>query len=1218
MTQNYPKLRKSYTYLFLLVLILVISTLVLISRKDGLNGYKRFEALVHDKSEGLEKLNNCISKDIFSENNPDFLFCDSLYMAYAGSDVILNVYIDSHLLYWSDIVIFDRLPANTNSTEILNTANAVCLGSVVSNGNRQVILAVPIENQYQLSNPFFASQLKSPFKKIAGRARFSKEPGSYNVLRRDGRFWFSLKLWEFKESGLLMLFLQLVICFLGFIALSALYKFIRFRKGVLLSNLALIFGTIGLWLFSGMLLETLPARDSIYYSSEFFASNILGNSLAHFFITAVFLTFLVSFVRKKFISNLLNNPGRQKLFSFFSIALAFFLVFILGEISREVVINTRLNLDIANFSNWNSALYVFITALLIYYLTALWLITRLFPPLLRLSTFSWIFFGIVSGLFAIIISYFHGWEDGILEASFAILVVAVLLFFRRSEFRLQSVVSVFVLCSVLFAFNFIAASNYKDDEKLKVAAKSLFLQEFEPQLIYMFDNLKDSINDLPPKFFLNKDDKPLPDETIQKFLYSRYFSSGYWDKYDIQLVVCDSLDVLSVKPDFVNANCLQYFQLIIESYGRETPSGDLHYVDYGQNFNSFIGIIRTPQPQHLSLILEFIPRFITREGSYPELLAEKSLLQVLDISSLSMARYKSGRLISYFGENSFPTFSEQFLKEDLKDTIIDKKGHRSFVFRISAAEVMIIGTDRTNFFRFLNVFSYSFVFVILHALFISIVLFSLFPKKYALVAHTDYFQTKVQRIIFIILAISFLVLGVLFSLIIIRYNYNKNKEAISEKSHSILSEFQYKFRNQRNTLFYNSENLNSTLIKLSDIFSSDINVFNAEGVLLGSSKPQIFEKGLLPTRINSTAFRAVKHESASFFLHSEKIGNQEYLSAYYPFLDFSNQVIAIINVPFFDTGKQLNQSLSGFYASFIVIYVILLILSFYLVLFLARQISKPLKTISYFLSKIKLEKQNEKIPIQRNDEIGLLIAQYNIMVEELEKSRDLITKAEREKAWRDIARQLAHEIKNPLTPIKLGVQHLIKAWDDKDPDWDARLRRFSKNLQDQIHVLDTIVSEFSTHAKLAHANKGKTDVLEIARVAMMVLSDFKGDLQLSAETGVDYFIWADKVQLTRAINNILKNSVQSIPVNRQGSIIIGIQIIKSEVVITIQDNGCGIDSETSKKVFSPYFTTKASGTGLGLVMTKEIVEEMDGKIDFHSVLNEGTTFTLRFPAFLKG
>lgn len=1215
MTQNL-KIRKSHQIVYLLVLTLTVLALFFLSGGEGERRYKRFENLVFKKADLLEKQNHHLLLSVQKVHNPDFLLFDSLYHALDEKDFILNVYRNSELIYWSDNILINKLTQGHRSPEILQTPNAVCLASILNTDSIQIILAIPLEDQYKLNNPFFNNKLKAPFNKIAERASFSSSPGHYNVNYKDDTFWFSFELLDIRENGLLLLVLILCLTVLGFLLIALFYRYFRTKYGIVLSLVFLLFVTTAWYYFIEFLLVHLSSANSVYYSPEVFASSILGSSLSQFFITSIFCTFLLTFFRKSTFNRLYGKTRITKaVFAITALLMSFAMIHVLGNITQDVVVNTRLNLDLTNFGNWNAALYIFITSLLVYYISILWMVIQIITGTFSVKTRNYLLVLIVCFFYILLALYLYGFEAGSVKGFVVVFVVLVLFLLKRFEFRLQNIVSTLVLCSILFAFNFVSAIQYKEEEKLKVAAKTLFLQEFEPQLIYMFNNLRDSICNSQKRNFINSDQVALHDSTIRNHIYGKYFTSGYWDKFDIQLVVCDTLDILSIKPDFVNANCLKYFEQIISNYGRSTPAEGLFYVDYGQNFNSFIGVVEVSDKTSLSLVFEFIPRFITREGSYPELLAEKSLLQVLDISSLSMARYKTGRLISYFGDNSFPTFSEEFVSTSRSDTVINFNGQKRFIFRISDAEFMIICTSNANFFRILNVFSYSFVFIIFHVLLILFLLFLLkFRYKY-FSNKRDYFQTRVQRVIFIILAISFLMLGVLFSLIIIRYNFNKNKEAISEKSHSILSEFQYKFRNQRNTLFFNSENLNSTLIKLSDIFSTDINVFAADGSLLGSSKPQIFEKGLLASRIHSDAYKAIKYESSSYFVHTERIGNQEFLSAYYPFLDFSNQVIAIINVPFFDTGKQLNQSLSGFYASFIVIYVVLLILSFYLVLFLARQISKPLKTISYHLSRIKLDKKNEVIPMERDDEIGQLIAQYNSMVEELERSRDLMSRAEREKAWRDIARQLAHEIKNPLTPIKLSVQHLLKAWEEKDPEWDSRLRRFSKNLQDQIHVLDTIVSEFSLHAKLSYAYKEKVDVIEIAKVAMMVLSDFNGDLQLKTNQGKAYYILADRVQLTRAINNVLKNSIQATSNSEDGTILLEIWEDSGNVNLCITDNGCGIAPEIAQNIFSPYFTTKATGTGLGLVMTRDIVHEMNGKIWFESTVNQGTRFYLQFPEY---
>jgi nitrogen fixation/metabolism regulation signal transduction histidine kinase len=265
------------------------------------------------------------------------------------------------------------------------------------------------------------------------------------------------------------------------------------------------------------------------------------------------------------------------------------------------------------------------------------------------------------------------------------------------------------------------------------------------------------------------------------------------------------------------------------------------------------------------------------------------------------------------------------------------------------------------------------------------------------------------------------------------------------------------------------------------------------------------------------------------------------------------------------------------------------------------------------MSQIRLGMVNEKITWKQHDEIGQLVSQYNRMTEELGRSAEMLAKSERESAWREMARQVAHEIKNPLTPMKLSAQYLEKAWNEKAPDWDQRLARFTKTMVEQIDALSVIASDFSDFAKMQAVVFAKTDMEEVIRFVLSLYRDTTS-IRYEFQTNVTgCFVSGDRSQLLRMFTNLLNNAVQAIGDRQDG--IISIHIIKelNQLVVTISDNGCGIPSERADRIFQPDFTTKTSGMGLGLAIVKGIVEGMNGDITFTSVDQKGTTFSIKFP-----
>ena len=236
------------------------------------------------------------------------------------------------------------------------------------------------------------------------------------------------------------------------------------------------------------------------------------------------------------------------------------------------------------------------------------------------------------------------------------------------------------------------------------------------------------------------------------------------------------------------------------------------------------------------------------------------------------------------------------------------------------------------------------------------------------------------------------------------------------------------------------------------------------------------------------------------------------------------------------------------------------------------------------------------------------------MIDELEKSAELLARSERESAWREMARQVAHEIKNPLTPMKLSVQYLQKAWDEKGPDWDQRLRRFTEKMTEQIDTLSDIASDFSDFAKIHTVVNEELDLNEIMETAISMYKDIPSVSISFHHAGFPCLIEGDRKQLIRVLTNLLNNSVQAIEEGKRGKIDLFLSKKGNWFLVQIEDNGVGINPEEAGKIFQPNFTTKSSGMGLGLAIVRSIILSHGGEISFSSKPGVSTVFTITLPA----
>lgn len=284
--------------------------------------------------------------------------------------------------------------------------------------------------------------------------------------------------------------------------------------------------------------------------------------------------------------------------------------------------------------------------------------------------------------------------------------------------------------------------------------------------------------------------------------------------------------------------------------------------------------------------------------------------------------------------------------------------------------------------------------------------------------------------------------------------------------------------------------------------------------------------------------------------------------------------------------------------------------------FVANKITAPLALVQRSLAKTSIGKPNEPIFWKRHDEIGSLIKEYNLMIVALEQSANTIMRSERESAWREMAKQVAHEIKNPLTPLKLGIQQLERSWREKDERFNERFAKFSESFIEQIDSLSHIASEFSEFAKMPDTQLKEVDVLDILDKAVDVFQNNIGvNITVANSCGQDALvIQGDRDQLLRSFNNLIKNSIEAAVTKRRCHIEITVNHDRDHhVAIAIRDNGEGVPPEARAKMFQPNFTTKSSGTGLGLAFVKQAVEGMGGSIRYESSVGKGTTFYLRIP-----
>ena len=441
-----------------------------------------------------------------------------------------------------------------------------------------------------------------------------------------------------------------------------------------------------------------------------------------------------------------------------------------------------------------------------------------------------------------------------------------------------------------------------------------------------------------------------------------------------------------------------------------------------------------------------------------------------------------------------------------------------------------------------------------------------------------------------------------------RERLERKENAIKEHINYILNTTTYPLTTENIPLIFSERD---KIHELSDIHGMEINFFDLEGKLLKSSKSS-FAVDEEPKSIDIYIVRLVQSSMDKRYVEVKEIDGVKNLSSFSEIKDTQFKPLAILNLPYIEDDGYYERELKKFMIRFGQVYFFMLILSGLLAYFLSSYITKSLKTISDKLIKTQLTKNNEKIELEASSqEIELLIEAYNSMVDKLEESAVKLAQSEREQAWREMAKQVAHEIKNPLTPMRLTVQSFQRKFDVNDSNITQKLDDYSKTLLQQIDTMNSVASAFSNFASMPAQQNEQINLINVVRLALEIFNENYIRFETNEN---EIFTNMDRTQLIRVITNLVKNATQSIQDNIiNPSIIVTVYKENSNAIITVKDNGIGISEENKPYVFEPKFTTKTSGMGLGLGIIKKIIENYNGTITFESQPNVGTKFIVSFP-----
>ncbi|CAN5254989.1 HAMP domain-containing sensor histidine kinase [soil metagenome] len=1214
-----------------------VAYLVTLSVSDNTTkpGISEFEKVLHKKE---AKLNVEVDSLLKFENRKHF---DEIFKArpdrynslFSDEGIVLLIYENDTLKFWSD-----------NSVSVENYMKEVCLDdrmAKLKNGwfeinrktdelGRTLIGLLLIKKEYSYQNQYLVNSFANGFQVPNETELAIGNPSSANsVHAADGNYLFSL---DFKSTVPLetpewITWLNFILNLSGFLFLLLFIKSESFAlRNVIGRNaaLCLFVGTVFIFRFLSLKIhfpETfydLPLFGPKYYGD---ADSLWLSTLGDFLINALLLLYLAFHITLHLKETKINSHIGS--WTKISIGLLLFLIpsfgaWILNGMINGLVQNSNISFNVNNIFDLSAYSYAGLLLIAIL-LSSFFLIAdrcvRIFQQLIVSRAMRWNLF-IAALLIHTGIQHLFGNVD-LIAVMWPFGIILLLMLWRSNAN--DNTYSFSLIVFLVFVFSFygthilIHQGEQKEHDTRVLYAESLAAEQ-DPIAEHLFTEFEDKL--VHDTLLINfTHPVSLDMSSFEKRVQQQYFS-GYWDKYDVKVTFFDTMCTPILRSNSPYSDNILHFDELMEKEGVPTFSKNFYYLNNSTGRISYLTriVLQIPGKEKPlgqgTMFVELNSKLMSEEIGFPELLLDRELGINQKLINYSYAKYKNGQLVNHSGKFQYRLTPETFGITGPESKFYDIDGWSHLAFRPDANTLVILSKPDGGWLSITTSFSYIF------ALFSLLLLSSLSIRQLILVGPTFSnlsFKYRIQLVLVLIVLVSLGLFGG-GSIYYIRQQYQaKNAEIISEKGHSVVLELQGLIEENKLNNSY-KEYSTYKLKTFSNVFFTDINLYDANGNLYASSRSKVFDEGLVSKKMNPEAYLQINLNKKSEFIHDENIGNLAYLSDYLPVKNKAGQLQAYLNLPYFAKQSDLEKEISSFLVALINVYVLLFALSVLAAIFISNYLTHPLRLIQEKMRQVKLGKTSDQIEWKNKDEIGSLVTEYNRMIQELAASAELLAQSERESAWREMAKQVAHEIKNPLTPLRLSIQLLQRAYADKAPDIDQKVERLSKTMIEQIDTLASIATAFSDFAKMPKPTNEEMDLREITQNAIDLFHETSEHIDFIFHDNniKEAWIFADNEQLLRVFNNLFRNAIQAIPEERKGKIDVTLSKQNNMFIVAVKDNGTGIADEVFDKIFVPNFTTKTHGMGLGLAMVKNIVESCNGQIWFETSKGNGTTFYVSF------
>ena len=1146
------------------------------------------------------------------------------------------------LLFWSDqtSVIPDSLLKRAEGNFFVHLSNGqfeYIKRNLPRNGSSQpmVVALIPIRWQYYISpenlKPEFAG---SPT--AENRLRIASHVTDFPVKNHFGQTLFYLEKMESYHAAKYSMVLLMTVMIGVLILLVIIHNMAHAISEKLGPVIGIVFLVIMILVFRMVVYaypDLLHLRQYELFDPTIYSSSYVLRSLGDLLINALLFCWIVLFVRQEI--GEYTMPSYRMVWKRWLTMIVTLLVmvattFLFGEIVQSLVADARISFNVTNFfslSIYSVIGFLILAALAFSYFFFTQILLRLIRPFIEGNILKAYIVIAIGGL--TYLTFNQNTSRVELDIYVLLWLIAYVWLMMRNLFSgLHYQLNVSEILFWLFVFSIsISVIIVFENRKIELEQRKSFADRLAEQVDPTSEKLVSMSLMYFDNDFLSRDFERFRDPVANRFIKDSLVNNNfiaYINKYDTRIFSFDSTEKplynqLPVSFDTLNT--------IFQVQGKPTEIQDLKYYEKSYDKFSYIykKVIRDAAKKtkgYLFILAE--PRSYKSDGLAPELTTQRKEYLPEYSPVYSYAIYSNNELVTYYNNYPFPTQLSDSMVPRYDFTQKKSGSYDELWHNIADNKVIVIAKKDNSLIEAITLFSYLFsAFLVLVALFWLSSL--LIQTRLHWQRLKEYLQLNIRSqihttIIFVSLFL-FLVIGVSTILFLInRYNRN-SQDRLSSSIKVMVNELRDKLPTYgipdggaiNPVMVVPRGELEKIVDNIAETHGADLNLYDMKGTLIVSSNPFVYTKGILSQQMHPLAYYYMNRLKSVEYFNKEQMGRISFQSIYCPLRVENASTCAYLNIPSFNTEVELNDEISRFLVTIINLNVFIFLIAGTIALFLTNRITSSFALISEKMQQVNLSKTNETIDWHKNDEIGGLIREYNKMVGKLVESAAALAKSEREGAWREMARQVAHEIKNPLTPMKLSIQYLQKAINNNNGNIKELTANVANTLVEQIDHLSRIAADFSQFANIGNPRNEIFDLHDMLYSLTSLYETTENLLFKWVPVPQRIMVYADKTQLNRLFTNLLQNALEACHGRDKCVVSVSEEMMGDAILVKVTDNGEGIPDQMREKIFIPNFTTKSSGTGLGLAMSKTIVEQARGKIWFDTRVNEGTTFYVELP-----